>query len=573
MDRHELEAVMIPRRAMLAAGPLALASCGRAEQPYFGRTDPPRTQRFVYVLGAEPGTLDPPKSDSPWGAPIIHALFDGLTNLDAKTGEPVAALATHYHMTSDGLRYTFWLRGHPEPGGIPISATVRARVPARWSDGGAITAHDFVYSWRRAVAPDTAAMYAALLFEPVVNVRSIASGKEIPEALGVQALDDFSLQVQLEARVPFFLRLLAMRQFFATPRQAIEKARLRGSESSWTDPAHVVTSGPFTLRERRRYDRILLVKNPDYYGAPEIMLEEILFHTVVDGATSANLYKAGEVSFSMPMAPQLLAGLRTKKDLHSHPDAGAFFPVMNTRKPPFDDVRVRYAINMATDKLAIARFLGEGYQPQAGVVPPMAGYVPPASVPVDINGTIFDIASYNPDAARVLLAKTGFGGGLSFEYLVPAMPDMRLIAEILQHQWKLNLGANMRIVIQDEPTWVQSVENLDYSGIAMWAEIGGLEDPSWFLDLFKSTTNMGGTGWSDARFDALLAGAKAVVDPSARMSKLAECESYLLQAMPCLPLCNYVFRYLIKPYVKGFASPFWGRVFNDAWIDTNWRPQ
>ena len=147
-----------------------------------------------------------------------------------------------------------------------------------------------------------------------------------------------------------------------------------------------------------------------------------------------------------------------------------------------------------------------------------------------------------------------------------------LVAEILQNQWKRNLSADVRIVYQDEPTWIQSVERVDYSGITLWGEQGGLEDPTWFLNYFQGTPNASGTGWGNAGYDALLATANAVVDPVARMSKLAECESYLLRAMPCLPLCNYVWTYLAKPFVKGFSNPFYGRVFHDAWIDTNWRP-
>ena len=127
---------MIPRRTILAAGALALAACGKAEQAYFGNTDPPNAQRLVYLLAAEPATLDPVISNDLWEAPIIHAMFEGLTSFHPSTGEPVAALASHYEVSADKLRYTFWLLGHPAPGGTSLSAVSRppdsGRPLERW---------------------------------------------------------------------------------------------------------------------------------------------------------------------------------------------------------------------------------------------------------------------------------------------------------------------------------------------------------------------------------------------------------------------------------------------------------
>ena len=294
---------MIPRRTLIAAGPLALAACSRAEEAYFGKTDPPQTQRLVYLLGAEPATLDPARSNDLWEAPAIHAMFEGLTSVHSATGQPVAALATHYQLSLDGLRYTFWLRGHPAPRGTPLSVVDGRELPAQWSDGSPITAHDFVYSWRRVVDPATAAT-EAYQFHWVRNAEKITQGAAAPETLSVNALDDFSLEVQLEVPAPFFLRLVASRQFFATPRQAIEKARRRDDENSWTQPENIVTSGAFTLREQRPHERIVLVRRNSYYDVHRVSLEEIVFLPVIDGSTSANLYRPGSAAFSMPMLPR-----------------------------------------------------------------------------------------------------------------------------------------------------------------------------------------------------------------------------------------------------------------------------
>ena len=421
--------------------------------------------------------------------------------------------------------------------------------------------------------PATAAFYA-YQFHYIANGEAISKGHAAPEALSVRALDDFSLEVQLEHPTPFFLRLTADRRFFATPRQVIEEARRRSAENSWTHPENIVTSGAFTLRERRPHEKIVLVKSNRYYDSHAVSLDEIIFVPVTDGSTSANLYRSGEAAFTMPMIPELVAGRHRKKDVCTYADFGAHFPAMNTRKPPFDDVRVRYAFNMAIDKDAIASFFGDGRTPLKGIVPPLKGYAPPTTLPVAIDGTLFDVLSYNPEAARALLANAGYARGLSAEYLFPTMSEFRTAAEILQQQWRQNLGVELRLVCQEVQTWTQEVSNVAYNGIAAWGETDVLEDPTSFLDMFTSMTKASGTGWSDSQYDALLADSKAIADPTARMRKLADCERFLLRAMPCMPLYSDVHVYLCKPYVKGLVGdPFHGRMFNDTWIDTNWRPQ
>ena len=163
----------ISRRNVLAA-PLALAGCATAS-PYFGRTTPPASQRLVYSNGEEPSSLDPAQSVGSKSEIIMTALLDSLTAFDPLTLQPAAALATHYHVDTGGTQYTFFLRGHSKPRGIRLPNTDSLprefsrgrkappdRIPALWSDGAPITAHDFVYSWRRFVDPATAALYGVL---------------------------------------------------------------------------------------------------------------------------------------------------------------------------------------------------------------------------------------------------------------------------------------------------------------------------------------------------------------------------------------------------------------------------
>src|SRR5262249_55224524 len=148
-------------------------------------------------------------------------------------------------------------------------------IPARWSDGQTITAHDFVYSWRRAVDPKTAASLADYL-SPLRNAAAILAGKRPPYDLGVEAPDDFTLRLQLDTPAPYLLQLLRHTIYYPVPSHVVEKARAEGRETQWTRPGTIVSNGPFVLAEWRPYDFIKVRKNPNYYQAALVRLEEIV---------------------------------------------------------------------------------------------------------------------------------------------------------------------------------------------------------------------------------------------------------------------------------------------------------
>ena len=570
---------MIPRRTFLAAGPLTLAACGKAEEAYFGTTDPPKTQRLVYLLDYEPGSIDPALAVARIDA-LILSLFEGLTGLHPVTSEPISALATHYDVTSDGLRYTFCLRGHPQPQGKRLSSTADLPpeysrgygsplegAPALWSDGVPITAHDFVYSWRRALDPSTAAQEVFRMY-PVQNAEEITSSNLAPEKLAVRVLDDFSLQVDLRMPAPFFLELVSSQLFCPVPRHVVELAG-----SGWTEPGRIVTSGAFTLRERRPYDRILLSKNRNYYEARQVALDELTFLIVSGNTPLLNLYKTGVAAVVHPFAPAVMPTLRRKKDFQPQPYYASEFNVINTRTPPLDDVRVRYALNMATDTRTIADLFGAGSIPATGPIPPTHNYVSPGSLAVEIDRTSYDVLSFNPHAAREVLSKTRRPLPDRIEYLCPNQPDAKLWAQVLKWQWKVHLGVELVVRTEELQLWIHSVQSRSFRHVAFFGSSGGYRDPAWFLDLFSNGDGYG-SGWSDAKYNTMLLHARSTSNPALRLARLAECECHLLRAMPILPLCYDVLPTLRKPYVKGLGNNLLDRYqLKYAWIDTKWRPQ
>ena len=580
---------MIPRRTFLAGGPLALAGCGGKENPYFGKTTPPSGQRLVFQIIGEPETLDPTRtSGGPGEWNILPALFEGLVTPHPETAEPMAGLATHYESSPDHTRFTFYLRGHASPRGVRLPDTYdlpprfsgdrnapRGTKPARWSDGTVITAHDFVYSWRRAINPETGAFYAVLLYY-LKNAADINAGKRSPDDLGVRAADDFTLSVELATSVPFFVHLTAVSIYSAVPRQAIEAAG-----DSWTDPRNIVTSGAFTLQEWRPYDQVVVVKNPRYYEAELVRLREIAFVPFSDENTLLNFYKSGEAhSIDSVNVPFLTPALHGKRDYYTHPMFGIKFYTFNVTKPPFDNVLLRYAFNMAVDKRALAKWMGNDRKVARSFVPPLATYQPLNSLPIAINGKKYDVLAFDPAGARDLLSAGGFPDGKradgqtwAVKFIHPQISSVKLTAEILQQQWRRNLGVDLKLLSHDFPTFLQLATNLRYEAISDSWDCGRYADPNWFLSQFQTGSIMSGTGWSDPAYDVELARANATIDPTERMTRLASCERRLLTAMPVIPLYFDTWSYLHKPYVCGGGGNLLNiRRFKYAWIDTNWRP-
>jgi ABC-type oligopeptide transport system substrate-binding subunit len=563
----------ISRRGVIGA-PILLAGC-RKRSDYFGNTTPPQRRVLKFALGPEPDGLDPSAYATGFELYILPSLFEGLVSYDPYTVEPAAALATHFETNSDDSRFTFFLRGHPNPRGIQMPGGARTEV-ARWTDGAPITAHDFVYSWRRVIDPATAAFFAYVLYY-VQNGKDIQQGRKRVEQLGVRALDDFTFQVELDRPSPLFLKLAGSFALSAVPRQAIEAARRRGSESNWVQPGNIVSSGAFRLKEWRPYDRIVLERNPRYYDADLVSLDEVHFLSVADVSTIVELYEAGEVH-TMPgerIPAQFSSALEGKRDFCVAPAVFSVWVNMNVTRAPCDDPLVRYAINMAIDKRRFAEVLRANRLPAKGLVPPMPGFSTPENVTVDIAGRKLNVLEYNPEAARALFAASRYAslGRLKLRYLSASLPLSSIISMMLRQQLQAVLGAEMLIDVQELNVANRTEADLAYEGLSDGGDWGTYVDPGYFLDKYLIGSRNNSTGWQDTRYDAMVADAHSTVDSAERLRKQQECERYLLRDMPLLPLWYNTWSYLQKPFVRGLPANLLDlRLFKYAAIDTNWRP-
>ncbi len=569
-----MTAASITRRSAIGA-PLLLAGCGKRSE-YFGSNARPPRRVLKFALGPEPDGLDPVNYNGGFEVYILPSLLEGLISYDPYTVEPAAGLATHCEINGDDTRLTFFLRGHPNPRGICLPGGTGTHA-ARWTDGTPITAHDFVYSWRRVIDPASAAPFAYALYY-VRNARDIQHGHKPAERLGVRALDNLTFEVELEQPAPLFLKLTGSIALACVPRQAVEAAKRAGSEAAWVQPENIVSSGAFRLKEWRPYERVILERNPAYYDANLVSLDEVHFFSVAQPSKIVDLYEADEVH-SMPgerIPLQFASMLEGRRDYYNAPAVFGVWWLMNTRRPPFDDPLVRCAVNMAVDKRRIAKVLGADRVAAKGFVPPMPGYPNPEEAMVQLGERSYNVLEHNPEAARAMLAASRYGshGRLKVRFLSASLPLTTIISMMIRQQLAEVLGAELTIDVQDFKSAMRAASELSYEGFTDGGDWGTYVDPTFFLDKYLSDSGNNCTGWQDPRYDAMLAEANSTIDPAERLRKQAECERHLLRAMPILPLCYNTWSILQKPFVRGLPTNLLDlRLFKYASIDMDWRPR
>lgn len=523
---------------------LGTAGC-QPRGPYFGKVDPPAGNVFRFNNGAEPEYIDPGLATGQPDDRIIRLLFEGLTRTDQATLRAKPGVAERWEISSDQRTYTFSLRKN-----------------AVWSDGSPVTARDFVYSWTRVLDPQTAARYATHLYH-IVNGREFNQGQvKDPSRLGFRALDDYTLEVRLNEPVPYFLFLTSFYTLFPVPAPVIARYG-----NQWTDPAHIVTNGPFLLADHRSHERFEFARNPKYWNVSSVRLERITAYSVDDNYTSANLYNSGMVDwlpngyFPAEYVPSMRGRFR---DLKTLPFLAIYYYSFNVTRPPLNNPLVRRALSMAVDRRGITdELLRGGQMPGARFVP--LGFPDYDSPPGP---------EYNPQEAARSLAQAGYPKGAGFprlEILFNTLESHRKIAEAIQQMWAKNLNIQVSLHNEEWASYLKSLTNLDYD-IARQGWVADYPDPSTFTDLMESTNGNNHTGWKSAAYDRLLAQARQETDPQQRMRLLEQSETLLLRESPVLPIYTYASNNLIKPYVRGFRpSPTEQYPLEELWIDYQWQ--
>jgi len=533
--------------AVLGAGlMLTLAGCRPNETGYFGTTTPRHGPDELWINNAgEPEWLDPNKCADGNGGEILWNTFAGLVQAHPATLEPLPDIATHWDISEDGRTYTFRLR------------------PSKWSDDRPLTAHDFVYSFRRLVDPATASKYATNghIFQ---GGAAISRGAAAPATLAVHALDDLTLEVTLVNPIPYFLNFLTFYSFMPIPRHLLEDLAARGIDPElWTRPEHVVCNGPYRMTEWKFRQRMVFEKNPQYWDATNVRLERVRVAMVESYTTALNMYAAGEFDWpgsNTSLPAEFLDELARYHDFHRHPYLAVYYYWINTQAPPLDDPLVRRALSLAIDREALVTHVARGGQiPSASLVPDgLAGY------------RALSLPLFDPEEARQLLREAGYAKPADLPpiaLMYNTSEGHKQVAEAIQQMWKKELGIRVELENQEWKVFLANAEQLNFQVCRMgWT--GDYADPFTFLELLTTACGNNHSNWSSPDYDALLRGANRESDPATRLKLLREAEALAIAAQPLIPLYVYTRSQLIKPYVRGIEGNHQDRhPWKHIWID------
>jgi oligopeptide transport system substrate-binding protein len=384
-------------------------------------------------------------------------------------------------------------------------------------------------------------------------------------SVGIHAPDDHTLVVELDRPTPYFLDLTGYFPLYPVHLAGLEAAKERWPDewaSRWVAPEQIVTNGPFRIVERRLNDRIRLVKNPIYWDAENVAMHSIDYLAVEHLITMLNLYLTEEVDWIDRVPPSLVPRLLLREDFDPSPHLGTYFYRLNVARPPLDDVRVRRALALAIDRRAICEKVAKAGQiPSWGFLPP--GFAPYRRSELEHadpgEGFAHGDEAFAIDCtrARELLAEAGYGeGGRSLpavEIHYNTSELHRDIAEVVSDGWRRWLGIETRLRNQEWKVYLDAQRSLDYQ-ISRSSWIGDFVDPVNFLNVFRTGGANNRTGWSNSRFDALLAEATDEVDGERRLLLLSEAEGILMSELPILPLYTYVTGNVVNPRLGGFEA-------------------
>ena len=527
---------MLPRHQFLILAPLAacalalaLTGCGKRETPAARGI---REQVLLVGAGAGLSDLDPQLATSVGEFNVLLAFFEGLTDLDPATLDPVPAIAENWETSPDGREWTFHLS-----------------ASARWSDGTPITAQDFVASWQRLLTPALGADYASLL-NCVVGAEDFNRGRLTDfTQVGVAAPHPHTLILRLRQPTPHLPALLALPPLFPVPLHVIGKCGATDRRGNpWTRPATFVGNGPFRLREWRHAQFVNAAPNPAYRDVSSVRLRAVRFLLTENLETEERMFRAGQLHVVSALATGRVEEWQRcqSPSLRTVPYFGTDFLRVNVSRPPLDDPRVRRALALAIDREQLAaRVLLGTKRPAPTLVPPgFAGYHAPTGLHTA------------RDEARRLLAEAGYPGGAGLrplQILYNSSDQHRIVFEAVQEMWRRELGVTVQLANQEDKIARQARRAGEYDLIrSSWT--ADYRDPLTFLEVFASTSGNNHTRWSNPAYDRLLAAAGDTAALPERMAKLSQAEALLLDEAPIIPLYHYTNFYLVHPAVHGWSG-------------------
>lgn len=505
-------------------------------------------QKLTFALQNEPDGLDPGITNNSFASPILFNTFEGLVVYDANNSI-VGGSAETWNISDDGLTYTFKLRKN-----------------LKWSDGSALTAEDFVYSYLRVLDPALGAQYAGMLTDYIAGAAEYYAGSADAASVGIKAIDDTTLEITILKPTAYYIGILGMWVY-----SPVNEATVKANGDKWTLSAEsFISNGPFTMKEISFGEGYELVKNENYWNAANVKLEKLNFRFIPDASTALVALDKGDIDGQWEVPAADLPSLKASSDaLQIIPSYGTTYYEINCSKAPYDNPKVRLALAMALDRTSlIENVLQSTDQPAYSLIAP--GY--------SVDGMAYDAGrsdfglSPNADVegAQAMLAEAGYPGGEGFPTLELSYytnETVKNIVEAMQQMWQENLGIKVNVSTEEWAVYYENIQALNYDIGAMgWG--ADYMHPMTFFPLRLSDDGSNNSGYDSSEYDSLVKSAQSETDPIAAMKLMRQAEDVLMADMPLIPLYYRSSPKMMAPYVKGwYITPLNNMYLSGAYIE------
>ncbi|WP_338651977.1 peptide ABC transporter substrate-binding protein [Lysinibacillus sp. Y5S-8] len=468
----------------------------------------------------------------------MNSVFEGLYRIGPEN-TPVPGMAESHEISEDGTVYTF-----------------KIRKDAVWSNGSPVTAHDFEYAWKRAINPETQAIYSYLMLD-IKNAANVQT-EEDPlygkvEGIGIKALNDETLEVQLNAPIPYFISLTTYAPFFPLNEEFTES---QGDQYA-LEAANMIYNGPFQMESWQHGQGWTFVKNESYWDKDTVKLTKITQKIVKDTATAVNLYEAGEID-TAELSSEYVAQYKDSPEYSTFLKPNTYFIRINHENQYLANQNIRKAIDLAWDKQGFADVIL-----QDGSIP--AYYLVPQGLSTDDKGNDFRDGNGDMNKTDIELAKELWATGkkelgvdqVKLEFLTYDRAESKKAAEFIKNQLETNLeGLELTINMQPNKQKLAlegAVDfDLDYGG---WGP--DYQDPMTYIELFESTAYYNQSNYKNEKVDALIKQAKTTSDVTERWELMQQAEKLMMEDVAFAPTFQKGLSRLTKPYVKNlYEHPF-----------------
>lgn len=491
-----------------------------------------------WALSGEIEELDPSLNNYSRSANVMQHVFAGLFYMD-ETSTPQKHLCQDYTVSEDGTVYVITLK--PD---------------LKWSDGSELTAHDFEYAVKRVANPELASKGVASAFF-VKNLEKAFNGQVPIDEVGIKALDDNTLEIQLEGPTPYFISVLTDTVFYPLKKSAVE-----GSEGWTKSPETYITNGAFMPQTMNTLE-YKFISNPYYVNADEIQIDGI--NVVIMDSNEARLsaYQKGEIDVVDGLNTEAIEMYKDSEDIHESLRMNLSYFDLNCtgNNPVLEDVRVRKALAMSINRdIIITNILNQSHKPAFGIIP--HGIYNVSDTSKQFRDTVGDLFYEDVDQARELLAEAGYPNGEGFpklEFYTMNNSSNLDVAQAVQSMWKENLGIECEITSFDDKAYWNEEDKQEFDVFSDgWSS--SISDPYGIYQTFIWAAQERQTGWRNQEFEDLIYEASQTADQSIRMANFIRCEEIMIEEMPIIPMHFVIDKYLCNPKISGVTKNSSGKI-------------